>query len=646
MRNWVCKNVILTRIGLVLILLLLYKNSIGVNYCIAAGSYMKKEMEILRLFYPDKELVITSTRQPKPISKVAKNVSIITYKDIEMMNAHNVSDILHRLAGMFLDTYTQDMGSPAFIKIYGSEQRHVLVMIDGMPINFHSEGYAELNSVPVDIIKRIEIIKGPASSSWGSSIGGVINIITKEPAASKKPKGYVKFSYGERYSYDTGIQLSGTYKRLGYYLFGGKQGSDGMRNKRSFKRNNVYSKLHLKVSDNINVRVSINYSDPENDLGNHPHLGIKSYFRNHFYFLKTNTDAKITDNLNMYFTFYHIKQKLNMDNKHLFSELPYFSISTDEETYGGRLRFSLKKGRHLANLGFDIERDDTDIKTDAGKLLQSLGTPSTAESSPHREKWAVYVNDTIDIGNLTIIPELRYDHDSTIGSFVSPSIGIAYRLGQNTILRAQFARGFSSPPLSWLYGNGIFLMANRGLDKEKVLLYQIGAETGVLKYVWFKGTVFRQEIDNYITRQAVPGTILGRSINNGALKKHGIELQFESLPFWGFRFSGSYTFVHFNPELETGSTNQRKYTLGIRYSAHGIDAELFGNYIWWNPSSSYGAKYDHMIWDFNIKKRFQWKKKKAYVFLGVHNLFNGSQYTFIDRKNPRRWVEMGFRIDF
>ncbi|RLB10519.1 MAG: ligand-gated channel, partial [Deltaproteobacteria bacterium] len=69
-------------------------------------------------------------------------------------------------------------------------------------------------------------------------------------------------------------------------------------------------------------------------------------------------------------------------------------------------------------------------------------------------------------------------------------------------------------------------------------------------------------------------------------------------------------------------------------------------YIWWNLSSNTGAKYDHMIWDFNIKKRFQWKKKKAYVFLSVHNLFNGSQYTFIDRKNPRRWVEMGFRIDF
>lgn len=80
-----------------------------------ADDQLQKEMEILRLFYTDKELVITSTRQPKPISKVAKNMDIITKKDIKMMNAHNVADILHRVPGIFLDLYTQDMGSPAFI---------------------------------------------------------------------------------------------------------------------------------------------------------------------------------------------------------------------------------------------------------------------------------------------------------------------------------------------------------------------------------------------------------------------------------------------------------------------------------------------------------------------------------------------------
>ena len=613
-----------------------------------ASDQLKEEMEILRLFYTDKELVITSTRQPKPVSKVAKNVTIITKKDIEIMNAHNVGDILHRVPGIFLDLYSQDMGSPTFAQIHGSEQRQVLVMIDGMPINFHSEGYAELNSVPVDIIKKIEIIKGPASSSWGSSIGGVINVITKEPERSKKPKGYMRFSYGEKYTYDTGAQVSGTYKKLGYYLFAGRQGTDGMRNKRDFKRNSLYSKLNLSLTERLDFKVSLGYSDPENDLGRYSHLNpaIYQYHKNHFYFLKTDMKARVSDGLDLNFMFYHIKQKTNLDNKHLYTDIPYFGLSSDEETYGGRIRLEINRGRHSANLGLDMERDDLDLTIDAGALLQAMGAPPTASFDPHREKWAIYLNDTIDIGPITIIPELRYDHDSTTGSFVSPSLGIAYRLGEHTILRGQVARGFTPPPINWMYGGGIFLMPNRSLDHERVLLYQVGGETSILKYVWIKGTLFRQEVDNYIRRVRVPPSVLGRYENSEDMKKHGIELQFDTLSFYGFRFSGSYAFIHFSPEKETGITNLRKYTLGIRYEDHGITGELFGNYVWWDADSSYMAHYDHMIWDLNIKKALEYKGKRAYVYMGVHNLFNGSQYTFIDRKNPRRWVEVGFRVKF
>ena len=609
---------------------------------------LQKEMQILRLFYTDKELVITSTRQPKLISKVAKNMSIITKKDIEIMNAHNVADILHRIAGIFLDIYSQDMGSPAFIQIYGSEQRQVLVMIDGMPINFHSEGYAELNSIPVDIIKRIEIIKGPASSSWGSSIGGVINIITKDVKNSKKPTGYIRFSYGERYTYDTGAQVSGRYKNIGYYMFTGRQGTDGLRNKRDYKRNNIYSKFDVDLSDNIDFKLSLGYSDPENDLGKYFHLapGLHSYSKNHFYFLKSDLKAHISNGTDLNFMFYHIKQRVNLDNKHIFTNIPYFSQSFDEETYGGRIRLGIKRGRHNGSIGIDIERDDMDLTIDAGPALQALGVPATALFSPHREKWAFYINDTIDIGHLSIIPELRYDHDSTTGSFVSPSLGLAYRLGQHTILRAQIARGFTPPPLSWMYGGGIFLMPNKGLDRERIMLYQIGAETSILKYLWIKGTIFRHEIDDYIKRLRVPPTIMGRYQNSGDLKKNGIELLAKSIPFYGFRLFGSYTFVHFNPPKETGISALRKYTCGVRYEDHGIMAELFGNYIWWDAGSAYIACYDHMIWDLNVKKAFDFNKNKAYLYVGIHNLFNGAQYSFFDRKNPKRWVEVGFRVDF
>jgi len=94
------------------------------------------------------------------------------------MNAHTVAELLNRVPGIFVN-FHQDFGATSFFHIQGSDPRHVLVLLDGISWKFLSSGSVETNSIPVGIIERIEIIKGPASSAWGSSLGGIINIITR-----------------------------------------------------------------------------------------------------------------------------------------------------------------------------------------------------------------------------------------------------------------------------------------------------------------------------------------------------------------------------------------------------------------------------------------------------------------------------------
>jgi vitamin B12 transporter len=77
----------------------------------------------------------------------------------------------------------------------------------------------------VGIIDRIEVIKGPASSAWGSSLGGLINIITKAAGTTRTPSGALQVSYGEAGSLDAGAHLSGKTGPLGYFLFAGRQES-------------------------------------------------------------------------------------------------------------------------------------------------------------------------------------------------------------------------------------------------------------------------------------------------------------------------------------------------------------------------------------------------------------------------------------
>ena len=116
------------------------------------------------------------------------------------------------------------------------------------------------------------------------------------------------------------------------------------------------------------------------------------------------------------------------------------------------------------------------------------GAPASAITHPNIDRWGIFLNDTIVIDRWSITPGIRYDKNTITGSFVSPSIGVTYQVWKDSILRASVARGFTIPPLSWTSGGGLFLDPNSSLKPEKIMSYQFGGETAVLKYLWVKAT--------------------------------------------------------------------------------------------------------------------------------------------------------------
>lgn len=66
-------------------------------FCPQAFAQSEEEMKILKMYYREDELVVTPTRHPKPLSQVAENITIITYKEIEEMNAHTLTDVLNTI---------------------------------------------------------------------------------------------------------------------------------------------------------------------------------------------------------------------------------------------------------------------------------------------------------------------------------------------------------------------------------------------------------------------------------------------------------------------------------------------------------------------------------------------------------------------
>jgi len=616
----------------------------------------EEELQFLRMFYKDKDLVVSSTRNEKPISQVAENITVITSEEIEAMNAHTVAEALNTVPGVFINS-NQDFGAFSLITIQGSEDRHVLVLVDNVPWNFLSSGSAETSSIPVGVIDRIEIIKGPASSAWGSSLGGVINIITKKTGKSEKPSGTLRASYGKAGSQDYRADISGMAGPVGYYLYAGDQKSDGLMTSRSFDNQSFYSKVDVPVSGKVDLGLTVGYNAPRIGYGDFPSGDINSTGLLRTFYATGSLNASLTKELDFKLSFYNIRHKFIQDNKALGLGLtgpqraPYLKSIYNEKTSGAKSQLVWTKGAHIAVLGMDYESGNLEQANNAGAFLQSLGVPAESTATPDSRQWAVYANDSIVMGRWSVTPGIRYDYDSITGSFISPSLGTTYRLGKETILRGSISRGFTSPPLSSSSGGGLFLEPNPSLKPEEIWSYQAGMESFALNYIRVKATLFRHDLKNILVKDlygAGPPSFNDIYVNKENNKLQGLELDAESVPFYNLSLLTGFSYTAINPPAETGASDIYSVDISIRYDDNeSIRARLSGRYVWWDVSPAYMAEYNNFIWDINFNKKIMASANlTTELFLTAHNILNGAQYTFVDSKNPGTWLEAGIKFNF
>jgi vitamin B12 transporter len=612
----------------------------------AANAESGDELRILQLFYKDSDLVVTPSRYPKPISSVAENMTIITSEDIKSINAHTLSDVLVHVTGV----QTAILGTPgslANVQIQGSETRQVLVTIDGVVQNNLSDGVADFGAIPVQNIERIEIVKGPASSSWGSSLGGIINIITKSPDDSREFGGKVSASIGNRSTGDYRTEFSGKAGGLGYYLEGGGLCSDGLLPHNSVHSGNLYSKFTLNPSDKSTLLLTTGYTNGTRGVAQFQDTGTS--FNNDFEYLYSSLAVhhSFTDELSADASLRFMHRDIRL-SQNIPATGDQVDVTGREFSYGGALKLAWDHGfsQLVAGTEFDLGR------LDAGNVATSAGQSLTKFVAEDLNRYAFFVNDTLAFRKFSFIPGIRYDYTSTNGDFVSPSLGITCILTKDTVLRGYVARGFNIPPLGTTSGSGFFSIPNPNLKMEKVLSYSAGFETAELKYVWLKATFFRHDIDDVLTDEIVSNEPPRfTTINGGKQRRQGVEVEARSMPLFNTSLVAGYTFIDAE-NRETGQTipDIPKYTVdvGLQYeNKKYFSGNLKGHYIWWNSTPTEKGKYTAMIWDLNIAKTLFARDKRAVeVFFTAHNVFNGSQYPLDIYKNPRRWFEGGLRFEF
>jgi vitamin B12 transporter len=632
---------------------------IGLNSTCLAQS--EEEMQLLRMFYKDKDLVVSSTRTPKSISQVAENITIITSEDIEAMNAHTIADVLGTVQGIFISS-NQDFGASSIIGIQGSEDRHVLVLVDEVPWNFLSGGNAETNTVPIGAVDRIEIIKGPASSAWGSSLGGVINIITKETGKSEKPAGTIRGSYSKGASQDYRVEISGKAGSMGYCLYAGDQESDGLvssiSNSRYFNNQSFYTKLDLNVSEKTELGLTAGYSSPDTGFGDFPANNASSTGKERSFFATAYLKTSISKDLDLKLSVYNLKSNFSIDLKMLGLEpfIPDGTLternSSNEKTSGARGQLVWENGSSTAVFGMEYDSSNMMNTLIFSPVMQDLsGVPAELKFDSDIRQWALYANQSLGIGKWSVTPGIRYDYNDISGSFISPSLGITYKLGSDTVIRGSVSRGFTTPPLAYTSGGALFLSPNPSLEPEKICSYQTGIESGILSFLWIKFSLFHHSIKDILTPDpygAGPPTYNDIIINGGKGRRQGFELETETVPFHNLSLSAGFTYTSISPARVEGTSNLHSIDVGFKYNdKESVHADLSGRYRWWDFKKTYKADYDNFIWDFNIGKKVMiFENIKPELFLTVHNIFDDAYYLSIDYMNPGRWMEAGIKFHF
>jgi len=154
-------------------------------------------------------IVVTATRTAQTADKTLAAITIITRGDIERQQAHSMQDILRGLPGIRVSN-NGGPGKSTSIFLRGSESDHILVLIDGLKIGSPTLGTTAFEQIPIEQIERIEIVRGPRSSLYGSeAIGGVIQIFTRKGGGEIRPSFSIVAGSYNSYKMTAGVTGGG-----------------------------------------------------------------------------------------------------------------------------------------------------------------------------------------------------------------------------------------------------------------------------------------------------------------------------------------------------------------------------------------------------------------------------------------------------
>lgn len=164
--------------------------------------------------YTLKGITVTANRQAERLQDVPANVQVVTEKDIQKRNVQNTAQALAMVTGV-----SASQSVEGTVNLRGYNSKNILVLVDGQPMNTAWDGDVDWNMIPVENIRKIEVVSGGQSALYGGrAVGGVINIMTKTQKQDGL-HGAATVSYGSNATVNQGYALNGKKNKVSFGAF-------------------------------------------------------------------------------------------------------------------------------------------------------------------------------------------------------------------------------------------------------------------------------------------------------------------------------------------------------------------------------------------------------------------------------------------
>ncbi|HNZ32007.1 MAG TPA: TonB-dependent receptor [Smithellaceae bacterium] len=485
-------------------------------------------------------IIVSATKTETYQGEVGSSTTVITAEEIKKSQKQTVNEVLRDVPGVTV-MQTSAFGGTTSAYLRGAKPGQTLVLIDGVEVNdpMSTDRSFDFAHLTTDNIERIEIVRGPQSTLYGSdAMSGVINIITKKGEGKPKLDGY--FEGGSYNTFRENLGLSGGMGNFNYSLSASRLDSDGINKastgseKDGYGNTVISSKLGYKLFNNSELSVVTRFTDAKTSIDD----GSDDDDPNHVaWWTDFNTKAAFDQSINSWWS-HNLSLSYHDVHRYYRDEADDAHTTENEDSWykGNNTKFEWQHnfspvGWSIITSGFEYEEEEGSSYYRSGTYISKIGKNSVNNT-------ACYLQDQLKFWDrLFIALGIRVDDHEIFGVESTYKISAAYFMPQTgTRLKANWGTGFKAPSIYQLYSN----YGDPNLKPDESRSYDFGFEQSFLKdKLSFDLTYFHNDFENMVDWDS----LTWKYKNIGKAVTKGFEFGTKIKPMDNLTIKASYTYT-------------------------------------------------------------------------------------------------------